>query len=228
MKLLSSLFVSALFAASASLAMADTLTLASYGTTATKPTGVANTATQFNEAVVFTPPFTIGAGPTYNLGTGGVWANPTGSSSWVGINPKDGPSGTHVEPNGIYDYTSTFYIGGGGSTATGSLTVMADDTTDVYLNGVKVLDAATFLVAGKNCTFYTPNCLVPVTVSLTGLLQNGTNTLKFDVDQDYGSATGLDFSGTVSSVTPEPNSLLLLGTGLSMLAGLAYSRRVQA
>ena len=227
MKLLSSLFVSALFAASASVAMADTLTLASYGTTASKPTGVANTSTKFTGASTFTSPYTIG-GPTYNLGTGGVWAAPTGNSSWVGINAADGPSGTHVEPNGIYGYTSTFLITGSANNATGSLTVMADDTTDVYLNGVEILDAATFLVPAAHCTFYTPNCTMPVTVSLTGFLQSGTNTLKFDVDQDYGSATGLDFSGTVSTVTPEPNSLLLLGTGLSMLAGLAYSRRVQA
>ncbi len=228
MKLFSSLFVSALFAASATVAMADTLKLASYGTTNSTPTGVSNTATKFNGGTTpFSFPFTVAAGPTYNIGTGGVWTNPTGSSSWVGMNKGDYPGGSNVEPFGVYDYTSTFVIGGNANNATGTLKVMADDTTDVYLNGVELVDAASFFDPGANCTAGKPNCISPLTVNLTGLV-NGVNTLKFDVHQDYGSATGLDFSGTVTNVTPEPNSLLLLGTGLSMLAGFARSRRVQA
>ncbi len=227
MKVLSSLFVSALFAASASVAMADTITLASYGTTNSAPAGVGNSATKFNGAVVAALPPAIPAGPTYNLGTGGVWTNPTGSSSWVGINKQDYPGGSNVEPFGVYDYTSTFFIMGNAGHASGTLTVMADDTTDVYLNGTELVDQASFFNPGAHCTASQPNCISPLTISLTGLV-NGVNTLKFDVHQDYGSATGLDFSGTVTNVTPEPNSLLLLGTGLAMLSGLAYSRRVQA
>ena len=226
MKLFSAALVSALFAASASVALADTITLASYGTTNTAPAGVGNSATKFNGAIESAFPYIMGPGPTYNLGTGGVWANPTGSSSWVGINTGDSPSGSHVEPLGIYEYTSTFYISGNASNASGTITVMADDTTDVYLNGTEIVAAANFFDPASHCTAGTPNCETPVTFTLTGFT-TGLNTLKFDVDQDYGSATGIDFSGTVN-VTPEPDSLLLLGTGLAMFAGLAYSRRVHA
>ena len=145
----------------------------------------------------------------------------------MGINKQDFPGGSNVEPFGVYDYTSTFNIIGNASHATGTLTVLADDTTDIYLNGIELVDAANFFNPGANCTAGKPNCISPLTFNLTGLV-NGVNTLRFDVHQDYGSATGIDFSGTVTNVTPEPNSLLLLGTGLSMLAGFARSRRVQA
>jgi hypothetical protein len=218
----SALFASAVLVASAGLASATTLNLASYGTTATAPVGVANSATQFNGALVIAIPPVMGAGPTYNLPTGGVWTAPTGASSWVGIDRRDYPGGGHVEPDGVYDYTSTFYLSNA-SLASGTLTVMADDTTSVWLNNTELVDAASFLFPASSCTAANPNCMSPLTINLAGF-QNGINTLRFDVHQDFGSATGLDFSGTVN-VTPEPNSFLLLSSGLSTLAGVAFRRR---
>ena len=215
--------LAALFAASAGVAGAETLNLASYGSTATAPAGVANAATFYQGGLVygFIP---VTGGPSYSIGTNGVWAAPVGNSSWVSQDPQNYPGGVNVEPTGVYFYTSTFSLSTPAE-ASGTITVLADDTTGVFLNGTQVTAAAGFATSGT-CDSGRPNCTVPTTYSLTGFVA-GTNTLGFNVLQEHGSAEGVDFAGIVN-VTPEPTSLLLLGTGLSMMAGFARYRRVQA
>ncbi len=191
--------------------MADTIS--SYGTTAPKPSGAINSST----VTTSTP-----SGHTYDVPTGGIWSNPIGNSSWVAVNPSDYPGGGHVEPTGTYSYYTTFLAT---SSETGFLTVLADDTTNVLLNGVQILSAASF-TPSAHCTVGTPNCIMSATVDLSGFV-TGTNILTFDVDQLYGSATGLDFNGQIG-VTPEPSSLLLMGSGLTAMAGVFSRRRKQA
>ncbi len=76
-----------------------------------------------------------------------VWAAPIAGSQWVSPDPHSGPDGGEngttkpYDPNGIYTYTQTFTIDTTMLyTSTAVLEVLADDTTDVKLDGVQVVD----------------------------------------------------------------------------------------
>lgn len=239
MKLASALFASALFLTSAGVAAAGTIQLDSYGTPSQSspatPAGAGNSAlVYYGSAPVNSSDVpnlnaitASSTTTTYDLTSGlSPWAAAQGGSYWVSQNAGNAPGGSNVEPTGAYIFYSTF-TDLNPTDSTGTITVLADDTTGVYLNGVEIADPASMATAGT-CDSSEPNCTVALTVTLPTLdFVSGTNYLEFDVLQEHGSAEGLDFVGQVN-VTPEPNSLLLLGTGLAMFAGLAYSRRVQA
>jgi hypothetical protein len=159
-------------------------------------------------------------GNTFDIGTGGVWTAAAPHSSWVSQNVGDCPGCGNVEPNGTYTFQTSFSLSNADDS--GSIFVMADDTTDVLLNGHLL---QTFS-GGPNSTCHNsqPNCTVPLLVSLPlGDLANGTNNPTFDVHQTKGSAEGRDFYGSVSSL-PEPSTLFLPATGLIGSAGAMFRR----
>jgi hypothetical protein len=164
---------------------------------------------------------------TFNIGTGGVWTAPVGDSSWVSFDPNSGPGGGSIDANGTYTYFTSFTMDAGDNSFTGSLTVMADDTTNVWLNGHELLpDGA--IGSDAKCSDQQPNCIIPFTLDLAagGWLQAGVNTLAFNVEQTGLASQGLDYAGTVTgSTVPEPSTLVLLGTGLMSSAGALFRRK---
>jgi hypothetical protein len=179
------------------------------------------------------------------ISPGTIWA-PAGSavlpdgttvaSAWISYDPDSGPSGgpdgqengstMPYDTDGYYTYTTNFTTNGGALPYSGSITVMADDTTAVYLNGILLADEG--LIGGDaECADGTPNCRVggseTIFLPAADIIQNGFNQLTFVVEQSGSIDQGLDFYGTVEA-TPEPNTLLLLGTGLLGTAGALFRK----
>jgi hypothetical protein len=185
------------------------------------------------------------------------WNGPIAGSNWISIPaaldtiPGRGPTdydttnqnGTRVAgctafvcDGEFVSFFQAFYLGGS-PILSSSLLVLADDTADVYLNGVKLYQS--------NPTSY-PTCANVVIGCLTeyeydsnnpllqqgaanfnnALLAPGWNVLEIQTWQKAGTGFGLDYAGSVS-VVPEPGFYGVLALGLSGLC-LAIRRKRSA
>jgi hypothetical protein len=124
-------------------------------------------------------------------------------------------------PNGTNAiFSQTFDLSGTITAAT--VSVLADDTTSVVVNGVTV-DAAALGGSYPTCSSVQIGCLTNTegTLNIAPYLVDGSNTISFDVYQENGSSYGLDYAGSVTT-TPEPGLLVMLSSGL---LGLGFMQR---
>jgi hypothetical protein len=225
----------ALLLALAPAAYADSITLASYGT-GDSSYGANNSAlvyAGFNDnappalPVLPVPPTTTTYDLDLTLGIGfqSLWSGPISNSSWVSINTGDVYDGSNVEPYGYYTYTSTFEVAEN-NTYSGTISVYADDTAAVFLNGVPIVPFDTNVHNGPCAQDHDgPTCVGnPWTVEFSAdLTADATNTLTVVDWQSGGSSAGVDFEGSLTAA-PEPSSLSLFGAGLLGLAFMALRK----
>ncbi len=169
-----------------------------------------------------------GTSATFGILPGTEWAPAlvgadSVASIWVSYDQFSGPTGGETDAtydwNGYYEYTTNFNFQ---HSSYGEITVAADDTVAIYLNGVNILPLGA-IGGDAHCADAVPNCRPGGTSTVFFSAPEGFNVLDFVVAQTGSIYQGLDYVATVTE-TPEPNTLLLLGTGLLGSAGALFRK----
>ncbi len=158
--------------------------------------------------------------PTLAIDPNAAWSHALGTSSWVSFTTSGNTSASNyaqVANGTVTSFFDTFSLSG--MPTSGSIEVMADDSTSVLLNGhLLIAEATTTNNTYNTCSDFAISCKGAYVINLpTDYLLTGDNILEFDVAQRAGSSYGLDYYGVINqtAAVPEPSSMLLLGSGIS-------------
>ena len=179
-----------------------------------------------------------GANVLINPHPSSVWATPSMGGRW--ISHVLSGAGQTVVAGGTIDNaglittppTAIFYqdLDLDGPSISGSLNVWADDTAQVFIDGVLVYATTSPIVEGVHCVDAGIGCRSNMggIIPLTGLAE-GSHTIEFRVYQLWGDSFGLLYEdGLETEVTiedmPEPSSLCLVALGGGLMA-LRFLRR---
>ena len=153
------------------------------------------------------------------------WVADSLASAW--ISPRATESGAS-DAAGNYTYQESFYLDPAFYTT--ALIVgqwAADNTGDIYINGVKVTTGQSGTIPlGTTGAFnhFTSFTLNDANADFVG----GVNTIQFVVNNNKNGSpnvTGLDVDFESTFVVPEPGTFALMGLGLSTLSYFAIKRR---
>lgn len=171
--------------------------------------------------------------PTMDVRQNPEWARALPGSEWIsyGQTGYSREPGYFSPPDGtLVTFTIEFTLSG--LIDGGSLTVLADDSTSVILNGHTLISPDT--IPGRRCSSKAVGCLDSTAGRFTfrelePYLVDGVNTLSFGVVQVGGSSFGLDFAGKIETngdppETPEPGTFQAMGGALLALAGWRGAR----
>src|SRR5262245_18173365 len=172
--------------------------------------------------------------PTQVITKNPSWFGPLPGSDWISYTNSGDPTlpGYVQVPNDApgagVTFTQTFTLTGNEIVDVG-LTVLADDTASVVLNGFTLMAAST----GPNfatCSEVPIGCLELTKGEFTFAdlqphLILGENTLAFTGRQANSSSYGLDYAGFATTATPEPASMALIGSDLVGVAVLSRRRK---
>lgn len=168
------------------------------------------TATSINFCVEWSgcSPSSSSTNPASGTYTIGGFLTSQGNASGVGpVTYNGSASGTDSLDNTLFEFTGTAYFTNGQS-----FTVNHDDGTVMYVDGSLVLSQ--------------PNPTAPSTNTYTYTGPTGTESFDFLYGEVKGPPAVYE-TNLGSTVTPEPSSIALLGSGL--LAGAGFiRRRIQA